>query len=496
MAIAGLKDVLKAFAAPGLPPESELVAQVARDLERLGMLQNWDGGFAFWRRGDESWPWISIHVAHALQRAREKGFTVPSDMYSRSQQYLQQVEQRIPGWYPEDVKRALVAYALYVRERMGIGDHKRAMKLVAEAGGADKLPLEVNGWLLFVLSGDAAATGEVAAIRKHLNNRVDETAAFAHFTTSYTDGTYLLLHSDRRADAVVLEALIKDQPKSDLIPKVVKGLLAHRKAGRWANTNESSFVLLALDNYFDVYEKVTPDFVARIWLGDQYAGEQAFKGRTVDEHDLLVPMQWLVDKTAKSKSKTENLVIDKQGEGRLYYRIGMKYAPRSLALAPRDAGFVVLREYEGAEDPKDVTRDANGVWHVKAGKLVRVRLTMVAPSRRYHVALVDPLPAGLEPMNPALAVTGNIPADQSPQKGADMGRWWWWATYWYQHQNLRDERVEAFTTLLWEGVYTYSYVAKATTPGSFVVPPAKAEEMYTPETFGRSGSDRVIVEAP
>jgi uncharacterized protein YfaS (alpha-2-macroglobulin family) len=31
------------------------------------------------------------------------------------------------------------------------------------------------------------------------------------------------------------------------------------------------------------------------------------------------------------------------------------------------------------------------------------------------------------------------------------------------------------------------------TPGVFVVPPAKAEEMYHPETFGRSGGDRVMV---
>ena len=30
--------------------------------------------------------------------------------------------------------------------------------------------------------------------------------------------------------------------------------------------------------------------------------------------------------------------------------------------------------------------------------------------------------------------------------------------------------------------------------GNFVVPPAKAEEMYSPETFGRSGSDKVRVE--
>ncbi len=74
------------------------------------------------------------------------------------------------------------------------------------------------------------------------------------------------------------------------------------------------------------------------------------------------------------------------------------------------------------------------------------------------------------------------------------GRWWWWSRPWFEHQNLRDERVEAFSSLLWEGVHTYRYVARATTVGTFVVPPPKAEEMYAPETFGRGGTDIVIVE--
>jgi uncharacterized protein YfaS (alpha-2-macroglobulin family) len=108
------------------------------------------------------------------------------------------------------------------------------------------------------------------------------------------------------------------------------------------------------------------------------------------------------------------------------------------------------------------------------------------------VALVDPLPAGLEAMNPALAVTGSVPAD--PDQGDTIKYWWWWNWTWYDHQNLRDEQAEAFSPLVWEGVYTYTYVTRATTPGRFVVPPAKAEEMYAPETFGRSGTDYVVVE--
>ena len=108
------------------------------------------------------------------------------------------------------------------------------------------------------------------------------------------------------------------------------------------------------------------------------------------------------------------------------------------------------------------------------------------------MALVDRLPAGLEIINPDLAVSESVPDDPNAAAGAG-GYWRWWGP-WYDHQNLRDAGAEAFTPLLWDGVYNYSYVARATTPGEFVTPPAKAEEMYAPEVFGRSASDRVIVE--
>jgi len=112
------------------------------------------------------------------------------------------------------------------------------------------------------------------------------------------------------------------------------------------------------------------------------------------------------------------------------------------------------------------------------------------------------LPAGLEILNPELATTEAIPADAGGGNtgvievgNRSMGRnYYWWRMNWFEHQNFRDERAEAFSSLLWEGVYNYTYVARATTPGQFIVPPAKAEEMYHPETFGRTGTDFVNVE--
>ena len=485
LAVAALRDVLEAFSAEGLPSRAEMEAAVTRDIEQLQGLQNSDGGFPTWSRGRESIPFNTIHVAHALYQAALMDFYVPPELRSLTLDYLRQIEGHYPQWYDKRTRQTLSAYALYVRHLMGDGDVVEARKLLADAG-LENLSLEAVAWLWQVLADDAGSAAEVEAIRQHIGNRAVETAGAANFTTSYGDQAYVLLHSDRRTDAIILQAMISGDPESDLILKVVNGLLAHRTAGRWGSTQENVFVLLALNSYFDTFEAQTPDFVARIWLGDAYVGAHTYQGRTTERHETAIPMAYLA-----ASDETRDLILSKEGPGRLYYRLGLRYAPTDLNLDPLDMGFVVQRTYEAVDDPEDVTRDDDGVWHIKAGARVRVRLTMVADNRRYHVALVDPLPAGLEIVNPALAVSGDLPQDPN---APDYARGWWWWGPWYEHQNMRDERAEAFATLVWEGVHQYSYVARATTPGTFVVPPAKAEEMYSPEVFGRSGSDRVNVE--
>ncbi|MBX3220823.1 MAG: hypothetical protein KF795_09905 [Labilithrix sp.] len=495
LSIAALRDVLSAFKSKDLPPPAALEASMKSDFEKLKRRQHYSGGWGFWQ--EQPWPYLTVHVAHALVRAQDKGYKPDDEMMRRAQSYLRSIESHIPAWYGEDARRAIIAYSIYVRNRMKDPDPRKAKRLMVEAGGVDKLGIEAVGWIWPTISEDAAkgSAAENEAIRRHVANRVTETAGAAHFVSGYKDSDWVLLHSDRRADGVLLESMIGDQKDSSVIPKLVKGLLGHRKAGRWTNTQENAFVLLALDRYFATYEKVTPDFVARVWLGDKLAGDHTFKGRTTEYSHIGVPMQFLATETQKNGKAEQSLVIGKDGPGRLYYRVGMQYAPTNLKLPPADHGFVVSRLYEGVDRADDVKRDADGTWRVKAGAKVRVRVSMVAQARRYHVALVDSIPAGLEPMNPALAVTGEIPKDPTANDAsANQSRYWYWSRTWYEHQNMRDERVEAFASLLWDGVWDYTYVARATTPGTFVVPPAKAEEMYAPETFGRSGGDRLIVE--
>ncbi len=354
LGVAALRDVLTAFEAEGLPSAAEMESAVSRDIELLGTLQNFDGGFPYWRRGQESIPFNTIHVAHALARAQQKGFDVPQSMQDQLLPYLQNIENYYPHWYSQRTRRTLSAYALYVRDLMGDNDPAKARALLDEAT-LDGIPLEAVGWIWQVLVDDPNSAPELDSIRRYIANRAVETAGAANFTTTYDDQTYLILSSDRRTDAVLLDAMIADDPDSDLIPKLVTGLLAHRSKGHWRNTQENVFVLLALDRYFNTYEAQTPDFVARIWLGETYAGEHAYEGRSTERHETAVPMSYLVDSEAPDM---QDLIIQKDGTGRLYYRLGLKYAPTDLWLDPLDMGFVVQREYEGVDDPEDVYRDS------------------------------------------------------------------------------------------------------------------------------------------
>jgi uncharacterized protein YfaS (alpha-2-macroglobulin family) len=445
--------------------------------------------------GETSNPFVSVHAAHALQRAAAEGFDVPRNAVERALSYLRAIDGNVRTW-PLRERQSARAYALYVRQRWNDDaavEEARRMATTPPDRVGGELPVEAAAWLLNTLAGNGGAQTETAELRRFLLNRVTETAGGATFTERYEDGAHLLLHSRRRTDAVVLDALIAAEPASDLIPKLANSLLGHRVRGRWAGTQENAWVLLALDRYFRTYEAEAPSFQSRIWLDQRFAGGHTFAGRTTERQHVAIPMPELL------RADTSTLLITREGAGRLYYRAGLRYAPSDLRPDALDRGFSVTRTYEAADDSTDVRRDADGTWRVRAGARVRVRVALVAPSTRTHVALVDPLPAGFEPLNPELRGTGFTDAPQLVPNAPDARRrppprqpvrsWW------FVHQNLRDDRAEAFATLLPAGIYEYSYLARATTPGRFVVPPPRAEMMYEPETFGRGSGDTVVVEA-
>jgi len=377
---------------------------------------------------------------------------------------------------------------------------------------------------------------ELAELKKKymnsvLSNRIMETGDTCHFVNSTTEeDSHLLLSCDKRADAMMLHTLIEVDKTNDIIPKLVRGLLASRVKGKWGSTQENVFVLVALSRYFKTYEGTAPDFVSNLWLGNLYLGQDKYSGYSTSYKLVNLPMKYMVSKisgtdtkgkkgkgkkgkesdntattTATDEEARKDLIVESRGKtGRLYYRIGMNFAKKDSVIAAADKGFHITRQYVSADnDPTAVVvknDDKSGVarYTMKAGARIKVIVKFRVTTGRHHIAVVDYLPAGLEILNSAVAGTdmaGLSRTEDAAGKKQEEDFWSWYrrSRNWWDHENLRDERAEAFARFVNAGEYSYIYFARATTEGEFIVPPAKAEEMYSPDVYGRTDSCFVAV---
>lgn len=466
--------------------ELRQVAEAA--VVKLKTLRRHDGSFGMWP-GDERDSTLRISttawVGFALHEATLAQIDVPQTLKTGVTSFLSQRLQyagRGDAWDLWD--RALAAYAL---SQLGGTPPTNVVETLWQK--RQTLPLFAKAWLASTLRRSHPARSQ--ELLRVIRNAAVETAAGSHFAEQESVGARFLWHSDHRTDAIVVHALLELAPTDPLIEKTVRGLMAARRNGRWRTTQENAWALSALTRYFRAAEADTPDMTARAWLGPVMLAETELRGRTSSTQAATLPMVTL------QELGSGDLTLGREGEGRLYYRVGLRYAPSTLLHDPEEQGFAVTRVFESIGDERDVTRDVEGQWHIKAGANVRVRLTVVVPDTRYDVALDDPIAAGLEPVNMAFATTATQALGEAAREDHGwtpmwgLGCWMRWA---FDHRELRDDRVTAFSEAVSAGVYELVYVARATTPGRFIAAPTKIEEMYAPETFARSGSDVVIVE--
>ena len=479
--LAALKDVLVSLKLASVTNEQKRSALLDEAVRHLLTLQRGDGGFGLWASTDRSGLWLTAYATLALDLAQRAGAAMPDGSADKLQSAIRFLGGRLAQkqskeWDDNDESRSLAALVLTRRGEFVVNELRRLIK-------QPDLALFAVAWTM-----QAAALGKLADVEeeghRRLNNAAVESAGTVHFAERASESLRLLMHSDDRTDGIVLGALLTARPNDPLIDKTVRGLMRLRAKGRWSTTQSNAWALIALSDYFKVYEAAAPDFLARLWYGEGLIAAQAFKGRSTDAIRGTVPFS----KLGASKA---DLTIAKQGPGRLYYRVGLRYAPASTVLKPLDQGFIVSRTYEGLKNPSDVTRDADGTWHVKAGATVRVRLKVTSPDRRYYAAIIDPLPAGFEILDTSLATSARED-ERDPASGNGKPWWAWWSPW--SHTELKDDRLQLFADTLWAGDYQHGYLVRATTPGRFVAPPPRAEEMYAPETFGRGQSDVVVVE--
>jgi uncharacterized protein YfaS (alpha-2-macroglobulin family) len=544
LAVASLGDGIEPVAAEGLPSPRELRGQLQEDIEFLGRvyLEGWSrSGF---RRTDHSMPLtyvpslVSLDGALALHRAREAGYELPDGLRealaAATERHLSGLV-RVHGEAGSARGGYLaygMAYAAYVHQELGGGS---GAGVASWAAGLvpDDLPSEALAWLYAVLSRDEGSTHLADEFRTALLNRLLEEAGTATFRTgpsltvagSAPHEERLLLDSRRRTDAIVLSALLRTEPHHPALPRLVRGLIGHRAGEalevQWGSIYEAGWLLMAVGDYVRIREEEVPDLTVRARLDGRLLTEEVFRGRSLRVARAGVGLDVLGGPTPEDPEGGSLLAVERSGTGTLYLRAGLRYSPSDPFQPPEERGFLVTRRYEAVDDPDDVKRDAEGIWRIRAGARVRVRLTLATTARRYQVRLRDALPGGFEAVNPGLE--GALlpdPADDGPQaspagippcfvhmvsQAHPMSYWANWTECrmnarlrmglpWHTYRELRSDRVEAHTALLPAGTYETTYLVRATMPGTYVAAPPRAWEARHPETRGRGEADRVVVE--
>jgi alpha-2-macroglobulin len=258
-----------------------------------------------------------------------------------------------------------------------------------------------------------------------------------------------------------------------------------RKGGAYRNTQEAAYSLMGLAELVRVKEREAPDFTARVVLGGKELASAEFRKRSLDTVSKKLPLP------EESADKQLPLEFKVDGTGTLYYSALLRYAPAQMPRDARNEGVFVQRWFEPYDQPGKQT------LQFAAGDLVRVVARIATPQERNYLALEIPLPAGLEAVDTSLATTAAAKEtqetrqlDESEEAAPEYG---FWSPFNYSEK--RDDRVIYFSDHLPPGLHVVSFVARATTPGKFVLKPAHAGEMYAPEVFGRSEGGEVTVAA-
>lgn len=494
-------------------PDKLADAVIAQILER----QHSDGGFGYWSSSAESDPWLSTYATMVLGRAASAGRPVPPQALVRAVSYVRQwVGGAANGRAYQAGSWAQRAFAVDVLATLGelpapsLRKKGAAPKPGPSTGGPPLAEVGLAGAIHALLPPPADAplfarallTHAVAAAKLRREDQLELARDLEKYVRLTPTGSIVtqeqsrvdrelrqrLLDSDLRTTAMVLRALVAVDPAHPLAPKLAKGILASRRNGTYQSTQEAAWVLVALDDYRKAYETAAPAFDARLFLGGTLAHEAGFQGATVRAQTTELPMAKLFAGEAGGAAMAFQVV----GQGTLFYEARLRYARKVNPTTALARGFAVQKWLRAVTpetlDAAAATFPQTSATEVQAGALVLVDLLVVNDVPQFQVVLDDPLPAGLEAVNGDLvgAARSIGAALENAEERDDGDEGFSYRRAPSFERKVDDDRVLTYVEDLPAGLHHYRYVARATTRGSFVVPPARVECMYEPEIFGRT----------
>ena len=479
-------------------PKREIETAVAI----LSRRQRADGGIGYWGSNDWTTPWLSAYAGATLLDARAAGIAVDDSVLARLGGYLrtalddpQAIAAPVIGWYERvQVRLADQVAAVDYLSRLGkphVAAENELLRNAAQLAWEDRVRLAE------VLARRKAVRAARSLLEPAWKSVKVEGRRAVMPEVALRDVHYFVSRS--RPYGRLLQATLAVDSASALVGPLVETLVQQGRAGTldYWNTQDYASIVSALAA-FDRRSRAgaarpfSVSGAGRTLLASAGAPAASARGAM---RDSSVALTGLVEGRALA------VQLAATGPGApIYYYLTVHEVPKERPVNPEEQGIRVERWYERYDRAEPLTT-------VAAGDLVRVRLRVTVPEERQFVVVDDALPAGLEAVDLSLrtasltpgpgvdqATTYLTPQQADEEDGEDQapggywyyGRWdsGWWSPW--EFREIRDDRVVYSATVLWKGSYTMSYIARATTPGTFVRPPAHAEEMYNPAVYGRS----------
>jgi uncharacterized protein YfaS (alpha-2-macroglobulin family) len=481
------RDLARSLDIP-LPADAEALADTA--IAKILANQRPDGGFGWWPTSLRSDPWITAYALWGLDVASKGGRAVPAEAVDSGRSWLRNTLSHLEEH--SHLGLPTCAFALDVLASLGAPDPGYANRLFEHR---NDLPLFARALLAHAFAISKMDPAQADELLRDLESHLRLSPTSASVVENLGDEYAEMLDSDARTTAMVLRAKLALRPDDALIPRLARGLLTQRTNGTWRSTQEAAWALESLAEYRKTAETPSARFDARAWLGNQRVLDLALDAHAVQRSAFVPAAQLLAQPNA-------GLTFEVKGSGDLFYEAELHYARKELPADPIDRGFFVRKLVRSVTT--DALRSAlvssppdRSQSQVRAGDLVLIDVIAVTPDPHEQVVIDDPLPAGLEPVDTSFVTTARSLDTDTPTDGerADdddvaSGTAWTVAPY---HREMRDDRVLTFLEHMPAGMYRYSYLARATTVGRFLVPPTKAECMYDPGVFGRTAGSKVEV---
>jgi uncharacterized protein YfaS (alpha-2-macroglobulin family) len=308
-------------------------------------------------------------------------------------------------------------------------------------------------------------TGEAQATVEDLDALALKEGGFVHFG-GVGEWHYGWSDSPIQTTATALRAIVATRGADDEnLEGLVRWLSLQRRGNYWRSTQETAAVVFAFSDYLAATRELEGEYVARVLVNGEEAGALAVTPANIAAAHLHLD---LAAKDGKLRPGPNDVRVEVQGSGKVYYSTLLTYFKQEDELLPVNAGFAVTRKYyRWGKGGTEVTEGIPDL--VRPGDRFRVDVTFTVPSAMEYVILEDYLPSGFE----------------VEEEAADRDYYYDWYRGNY-HRERRDEKTAFFFTELGAGDYTVSYVIHAEQPGKHLALPARASLMYAPEVWGSS----------